>query len=745
MAAYDAFTIQQKVDELLKKMTLTEKIGQMFQTDPVIFLRSVDSGEQATAIPTGPEQQHHLEPEVLYTLGSILGSADAQTAYRIQKQYMEHSRLKIPLLFMFDIIHGFRTIFPIPLGLACSWDLGLIEKTARVAAAEGAASGIHVTFAPMVDLVRDPRWGRVMESSGEDPYLNSRIAEAYVRGFQGDLGQAGTVASCVKHFAAYGGAEGGRDYNTVDISESSLRETYLPAYRAGLDAGAELVMTSFNVVDGVPATINKFLLRDILRQEWGYGGIVISDYTSLAETIAHMAVKDGREAAKRALEAGLDIEMMSLAYVHHLEDLVRSGEVDESLVDEAVRRILTLKFKLGLFEDPYRYIKIEEEKAAHLRPEYRQLAREAAAKSIVLLKNEGVLPLSTSVRSVAIIGPFADSGHILGGWSAMGKAEEAVTLRQGIASKLGPDAVVTTAIGCDIDSNDESGFAEALAVAAASDVVILALGEREDMSGEAGSRVFLDVPGVQQKLAQEIVKLGKPTVLVLFNGRPLDLRWFDEHISAIVEAWYPGTEGGHAVADVLFGDVNPSAKLTMSFPYAVGQIPVYYNCLNTGRPKGSEDNDNRFVSKYLDAPNRPLYPFGYGLSYTKFNYEGAALSGTVLRPDGKLHARVTVANIGQYAGEEIVQLYIRDLWGSRARPLLELKGFRKVKLAPGESVQVEFEITPEMLQYYTARRIVETEPGDFLVFVGSSSNDTIECGKFTYEASYPVAGNGILD
>jgi len=734
LTAYDALAIRHKVEDLLKKMTLTEKIGQMFQTDPVIFLRSVDSGDRATMIVTGPEQQQHLEPEVLYTLGSILGSADAQTAYRIQKQYLEHSRLKIPLLFMFDIIHGFRTIFPIPLGLACSWDPGLIEQTARVAAAEGTASGIHVTFAPMIDLVRDPRWGRVMESSGEDPYLNSRIAEAYVRGFQGDLGQPGTLASCVKHFAAYGAAEGGRDYNTVDISESSLRETYLPAYRAGLDAGAELVMTSFNVVDGVPATINKFLLRDILREEWGYGGIVISDYTSLAETIAHMAVRDGREAAQRALEAGLDIEMMSMAYVRHLEDLVRSGEVEETLIDEAVRRILTLKFKLGLFDDPYRYIKLEEEQAAHLRPEYRQLAREAAAKSIVLLKNDGVLPLDRSVRSVAIIGPLADSGHILGGWSAMGKPEEAVTLRQGIASKLGADAIVIAAAGCDIDSDDESGFAEALATAAAADVVILALGEREDMSGEAGSRVFLDVPGVQQKLAEEVMKLGKPTVLVLFNGRPLDLRWFDEHVPAIVEAWYPGTEGGHAVADVLFGDVNPSAKLTMSFPYAVGQIPVYYNCLNTGRPKGSEDNSNRFVSKYLDAPNRPLYPFGYGLSYTRFTYEGAALDGTLLRPDGKLHARVTVTNSGPYAGEEIVQFYIRDLWGSRARPLLELKGFRKVKLEPGESVQVEYTITPEMLQYYTARRIFETEPGDFLAFVGSSSRDIVECGKFTYEA-----------
>jgi beta-glucosidase len=733
LTAYDAHTIQQKVDELLAKMTLAEKIGQMFQTDPVIFLRSVDSGEQATTIITGPEQTHHLEPVVLYNLGSILGSADGQTAYRIQKQYMENNRLKIPLLFMFDIIHGFRTIFPIPLALACSWDLKLIEETARVAAAEGAASGIHVTFAPMVDLVRDPRWGRVMESSGEDPYLNSRIAEAYVRGFQGDLGEPGTVASCVKHFAAYGAAEGGRDYNTVDISESSLRESYLPAYRAGLDAGAELVMTSFNVVDGVPATINKFLLRDILRHEWGYDGIVISDYTSLAETIAHMAVKDGREAAQRALEAGLDIEMISMAYVRHLEDLVRSGEVDEALIDEAVRRILTLKFKLGLFDDPYRYINLEAEQAAHLRPEYRQLSREAAAKSIVLLKNDGVLPLSRSVRSVAVIGPLADSGQILGGWSAMGKHEEAVTLRQGIASKLGTDVTVTAVAGCDIDSTDESGFAEALAAAETADVVILALGEREDMSGEAGSRVFLNVPGVQQKLAEEVMKLGKPTVLVLFNGRPLDLRWFDEHVPAIVEAWYPGTEGGHAVADILFGDVNPSGKLTMSFPYAVGQIPVYYNCLNTGRPKGHEDNDFRFISKYLDAPNRPLYPFGYGLSYTTFTYEEAALDGSVLRPDGKLHARVTVTNSGQYAGEEVVQLYVRDLWGSRSRPLLELKGFRKVKLAPGESVQVEFEITPEMLQYYTARRIFETEPGDFLVFVGSSSRDIIECGKFTFK------------
>ncbi|SEM51352.1 beta-glucosidase [Paenibacillus sp. cl141a] len=726
-------TIQTKVEELLSQMTLAEKIGQMYQTDPGTVLRSYNSKIEVSTPVTGPVSERTLSKELISNLGSILSATDAETAYEVQKVFLEHNRLKIPLLFMFDIIHGFRTVFPVPLGLASSWEPKLAENTSRVAAAEGAASGINVTFAPMADLVRDPRWGRVMESPGEDPYLNGLMAAAMVRGFQGDdLKALDTVAACVKHFAAYGAAEGGRDYNTVDMSEAALRNYYLPAYKAGIDAGAEMIMTSFNVYDGVPATTNSFLLREVLRDEWGFEGVVISDYTSLWETMFHMSSKDGEDAAKQGLEAGLDIEMISTEYISHLEQLVERGEVDVALIDEAVRRILTLKFKLGLFDDPYRYINIEREKKAHLKPEYRQLAREAAQKSMVLLKNDDILPLKKDIKSVAVIGPFADNCRILGPWSGLGKPDEAVTVKQGLIKKLGNAVKVTAAAGCDYSSNDVSGFQDALEAAASSEVVILAMGEEDHMSGEAGSRAYLTLPGVQPKLVEEVLKLGKPTVLVLFNGRPLELKWYHEHVPAILEAWFPGTEGGNAVADLLFGDVNPSAKLTMSFPYTVGQVPVYYNCLNTGRPKGHEDNDFRFLSKYLDIPNAPYYPFGYGLSYTEYTYSDAALTGNTLTPGGCVKAKVTVQNTGDYAGEEIVQMYVRDLWGSSSRPLLELKGFKKIHLAPGEKAKVEFEIEPGMLSYFTAKKQYEVEAGDFKVFVGKNSRDLIECGTFAY-------------
>lgn len=727
-------SIQSRVAELLSRMTLAEKIGQMFQTDPGTFLRSINSPAQVNTPVTGPVSERTLSKELISNLGSILSATDAETAYQVQKQFLELNRLKIPLLFMFDIIHGFRTIFPMPLGIAASWDPELVEKTSRVAAAEGAASGIHVTFAPMADLVRDPRWGRVMESPGEDPYLNGLMAAAAVRGFQGgDLKALDTVAACVKHFAAYGAAEGGRDYNTVDMSEAALRNYYLPAYKAGIDAGAELVMTSFNVYDGIPATTNSFLLRKVLREEWGFKGVVISDYTSLWETIFHMSSKDGEDAAKQGLEAGLDIEMISTEYVSHLERLVEQGKVDVALIDEAVARILALKFKLGLFDDPFRYINMERERTEHLKPEYRALAREAARKSAVLLKNDGILPLSKEIRSVAIVGPFADNNRILGGWSGVGRPEEAVTLKQGIVKKLGGRVEVKVAAGCDCVSDDVSGFKEALEAAAAAEVVVLALGEEEYMSGEAASRAYLNVPGVQQKLAEEVLRLGKPTVLVLFNGRPLELKWFHDNVPAILEAWFPGTEGGNAIADLLFGDAVPSGRLTMSFPYTVGQVPVYYNCLNTGRPKGpDENNDFRYLSKYIDIPNAPLYPFGYGLSYTEFAYADAGLQGDLLVPGGKVTAKVTVTNAGSFAGEETVQMYIRDLWGSASRPLLELKGFKKIRLAPGESATVEFGITPDMLEYFTPKKRYEAEPGDFKVFIGKNARELLECGVFTY-------------
>jgi len=727
-------TIAQKVEDLLARMTLAEKIGQMFQTDPGEFLRSATSEEHTTTPVTGPMHERVLSKDIAYSLGSILSSTDAETAYKVQKEYLSRNRLGIPLAFMFDIVHGFRTIFPIPLGLACSWDPELVEATARVAAKEGRASGIHVTFAPMVDLVRDARWGRVMESPGEDPFLNGLMAAAYVRGFQGDdLAADDALAACVKHFAAYGAAEGGRDYNTVDVSEAALRNYYLPAYKAGVDAGAALVMTSFNVYDGVPASTNAFLLRQVLRDEWGFDGVVISDYTSLWETIHHSTSADGEDAAAQGAKAGLDIEMISTEYVTHLEKLVEAGRVDPALVDEAVRRILTLKFRLGLFDDPYRNMNPEREAAVHLAADSRRLAREAAAKSMVLLKNDGALPFAKDAASVAVVGPFADNGWILGGWSGMGRPEDTVTLRAGIAAKLGAGAVVTAAQGCDFESADESGFAAAIEAARAADVVVLALGEHHDMSGEGGSRAYLHVPGAQRRLAEEVLKLGKPTALVLFNGRPLELEWFHERTPAILEAWFPGTEGGNAVADVLFGDVNPSGRLTMSFPYTVGQMPLYYNALNTGRPKGHEGNDFRFVSRYIDAPNGPLYPFGYGLSYTRFEYSNARIDRDRLRSGGTVTVSVDVANVGAAPGTETVQLYVRDVAGSTARPLLELKGFAKAALAPGESRTVSFEIGPDALAFFTAEKEFKAEAGDFLAFVGANARELHECGRFAYE------------
>lgn len=708
--------------ELLNSMTLEEKIAQLMQLSTIFF-----SSDRKRAI-TGPLEELDIDEDVVANTGSVLGVVGAQDTIDIQKNYLEKNHHKIPLLFMADVIHGFRTIFPIPLAMGCSFDPHLIERCARVSAVEAAASGVHVTFSPMVDLVRDPRWGRVMESTGEDPWLNSVYARAFVRGYQGeDISQSDNIAACVKHFAAYGAPEGGRDYNTVDISERMLREYYLPAYRAAIEEGCKMVMTSFNTVDSVPATGNRWLMRDVLRDEWGFDGVVISDWGAVGELIPHGIAADGKEAALKALEAGVDIEMMTSEYVHNLKELVEEGKVDESLIDEAVERILILKEELGLFDNPYRGASPEREQEVILCREHRRAAREMATSSMVLLKNHDVLPFKKDIGKILVVGPYARANHILGGWSCQGRDEEATTLYDGIVEKIGEDKVMAVK-GCDIEGDflDQDG---ALKAAREAEAIILALGEHPDMSGEGGSRAFITLPGRQMELARAILALKKPTCVVLFNGRPLELSELDSIAPAILEAWFPGTEGGGAVADILFGDVDPSGRLSMSFPYTVGQIPVYYNHFNTGRPKGDEDNDYRFCSKYLDIPNSPLYPFGYGLSYTTFEYSDFLLSSDMLDRDGSIEVSVKLKNTGNRAGYEVVQLYIRDVSGSVVRPVKELRGFKKVFLRPDEEIEVKFIIDEPMLRFYRQDMSFESEPGEFMAYVGPNSVELLE-GKF---------------
>jgi beta-glucosidase len=711
---------EQKLISIIKKMTLDEKIAQMMQLAAPFFEGSANEGQI-----TGPMAAMGVTEEVVRNSGSVLGASGAKEVISIQQAHLKKNRLGIPLLFMADIIHGYKTIFPVPLAIGCSWDLELAEKSAEIAAKEASASGVHVTFAPMVDLVRDPRWGRVVESTGEDPYLNSQFARAFVRGFQGtDLSNdLNRVAACVKHFAAYGAPEGGRDYNTVDMSERQLRESYLPAYKAALDEGCEMVMTSFNTVDGIPASGNKRLMRDLLRDEWKFDGVLISDWGAVKEMIPHGVAADEKEAAYKAIEAGVDIEMMSPCYVHHLKELVESGLVDEALIDEAVFRILRLKQKLGLFENPYRGADEQREQEIVLCEEHRRVARELATKSCVLLKNEGVLPLQKN-KKIALIGPFAQNGDILGPWSWLGSKDEAIQLYDGLKMKVDPSRLVV-AKGCDIETGTMDQLNEAFKAASDADVIVLALGEHSDMSGEAGCRADIRLPEIQLKLIAKMKKLQKPMVAVLFNGRPLDLHGVVDQVDAVLEAWYPGTEGGAAIADLLFGDVNPSGRLTMSFPYSVGQIPVYYNCFNTGRPKDAPDAQERYVSQYLDIPNEPLFPFGYGLSYTTFSYSEATLSANYMTPDQPIDVSVKVTNTGKVAGEEVVQLYVRDVTGEVVRPVKELKGFQKIFLQPGETKKVTFTLTEEQLRYHHSDLQFTSDAGTFVVYVGPNSRDVI--------------------
>ncbi|QNK57563.1 glycoside hydrolase family 3 N-terminal domain-containing protein [Paenibacillus sp. PAMC21692] len=711
-----------ELQRLLDEMTLEEEVNQLLQLAPAFYEGANSAGQI-----TGPLEGMGITEETVRQTGSVLGLGGAEEAIAIQEAHLKHNRLNIPLLTMADVIHGYRTIFPVPLALGCSWDLELAERSAAIAAKESAVAGIHVTFSPMADLTRDPRWGRVMESTGEDPWLNSQFARAFVRGYQGkDVSKEPyKIAACIKHFAAYGAAEGGRDYNTVDMSEWMRREYYMPSYRAALEEGCEMVMTAFNTVDGIPATANRKLMRDLLRGEWGFDGVLISDWGAVKEMIPHGVAEDEKECARKAIEAGVDIEMMSPCYPHHLQELVEGGDVDIRLLDEAVMRILKLKRKLGLFENPHRYADSAVEREVLLSAEHRAAAHEAALKSCVLLQNEGkTLPLAKGAK-VALIGPFANSDDLLGPWSCMGKREEVVTLADGMRVVAGSSAV--TAVGCGgAERLSDEELAAMLDAARSADVVVLALGEDSEMSGEAGCRSELTLPGSQLELVRQVRALGKPTVAVLFNGRPLDLRGVLTETDAVLEAWYPGTNGGAAVAELLYGIAAPSGRLTMSFPHSAGQIPVYYNAFNTGRPQDPNGERVRYVSQYLDVPNEPLLPFGYGLGYTDIRYGEASLSSGTLSADGKLTLTVAVTNSGDFAAEETVQLYVRDMAGETVRPLRELKGFEKVKLEAGETKTVAFQITEEMLRYHHSDLQYSSDPGRFLAMVGPNSRDVRE-------------------
>ncbi|GAB2567660.1 glycoside hydrolase family 3 N-terminal domain-containing protein [Gracilibacillus alcaliphilus] len=707
-----------KLQPLLDQMTLQEKIDQLVQLATPFFKGAKDAGEI-----TGPMLSMNIKEGNIQNAGSVLGASGAANIRAIQAKHLEENRLNIPLLFMSDVVHGYKTIFPIPLAIGCSWNTDLAEESARIAAKESAVSGIHVTFAPMVDLVRDPRWGRVMESTGEDPYLNGEFAKAQVRGFQGDQLKESKehVAACVKHFAAYGAAEGGRDYNTVNMSDRQLQEMYLPAYKAAIDEDCRMVMSSFNTVDGIPATANQHLMNGILRQEWGFDGVMISDWGAVKELIPHGVAADKAEAAAKALRAGTDIEMMTDCYTSHLQELVETGVIEESLIDQSVLRILQLKDDLGLFENPYRGADPELEKQIVLSEQHRKVAKQVALESCVLLKNEQVLPL-TKTQKVALIGPFADSGDILGQWSWQGSKEDAVTLRQGFANQLQQEPFV--AKGSEIEAITAAFVEEALIIGEQADVLVVALGEDATMSGEAGSLTDIQLPEAQLTLLENLATLNKPIVTVIFNGRPLDLHGVIEHSDAVVEAWFPGTEGGNALADLLYGEQNFSGKLTMSFPNRVGQIPVYYNHYNTGRPKDAADAQVRYVSQYLDSPNGPLFPFGYGLSYTTFSYQEPVLSTHQLTKDETLTITVKVKNTGHTSGKETVQLYVQDLVGEVVRPVKELKAFEKVSLQPGEEKEVQFTLTEAQLRYFHADMSYSSDPGSFKVLVGPNSQET---------------------
>ncbi|MGF2412563.1 MAG: beta-glucosidase BglX, partial [Ferruginibacter sp.] len=709
-------SIAQKVDSVLKLMTLEEKIGQMNQYN-----------DDHTA--TGPVTLDNKKQEQIKNgqVGSLLNTVGTERT-RSWQQIAMQSRLKIPLLFGQDVIHGYKTTFPIPLAEACSWDLNAIQLTARVAATEASASGIHWTFAPMVDIARDPRWGRVMEGAGEDTYLGSKIAYARVKGFQGNkLGDINAVMACVKHFAAYGAAIGGRDYNSVDMSDRMLWETYLPPFKAALDAGAATFMNSFNDLNGVPATGNKYLQRDILKDKWNFKGFVVSDWGSIGEMINHGNAKNEYEAALSAVTAGSDMDMESRCYKNSLAQLVKDKKIPVALIDDAVKRILQKKFELGLFNDPYKFCNTAREQVALNNPEHVKVAREAATKSIVLLKNQNnLLPLSKNTKTIAFIGPLVKAvKQNKGCWDVDVPGVDSnfiVSQWEGLQNKVGTSTTLLYAKGCDIEGNNKDDFAEAVEVAKQADVVILSIGERRDMSGEAKSRSNINIPGVQEDLLKELLATGKPVVVLINAGRPLVFNYTADNAPAILYTWWLGSEAGNAIADVLFGDYNPSAKLAITFPRSVGQIPIYYSHFNTGRPATNDENRN-YNSSYNDESIFPKYEFGYGVSYTSFQYSNLQMSKKKLKANEQIEVAVTITNTGKYDGEEIVQLYLRDKVGSIVRPMKELKDFQKINLKAGESRTIKFIINKEKLSFFNQQLQWVAEPGDFELMIGASSKD----------------------
>lgn len=725
---------------LLQDMTLDEKVNQLVQLHGRFY-----NPEAETGCATGPTEEMGLCEQQVWEAGSVLTTVGAANPRRIQKKYMEHQPHHIPLLFMADIINGYRTIFPIPLAQGCSFDPELVSHMAAVAAKESARTGLHVTFSPMADLVRDPRWGRVMESTGEDTFLNCCMVKAMVKGYQGDdISQKDKIAACIKHFAAYGAPVGGRDYNQVELSERTLREDYLPSYHAGIEAGAETIMTSFNTLGRIPSTANKKLLRDILREEWGFDGVVISDWGAVWELVEHGIAEDKDEATFLAMRAGVDIDMMTEVYANHLKKLVENNKVPEKWVDEAVYRILQLKNKLGLFENPYKDADEKYDEEAEIEPAHRQFARKAAAETFVLLKNDGILPLKKELdencRSVAFVGPYTKYRQICGSWSLFKRVEDCVTLEEGVKAKQ-LEMPVSFEMGCEVLDYKQGiggfkGYFEntrtpeelenmacrAVEAAKMADVVVMPIGEHYEFSGEGASKTEICLPPHQVALFDRIYAVNPNIVVVTFSGRPMDLRAVSDRARAILHVWLPGTEGGNAIADVLFGDVVPGGKLSMCFPYSVGQVPVYYSELHTGRRRPEGEEAPRCVSCYRDAPNRPLFAFGYGLSYTTFSYSDVHMDREVMDANGMIRASVVVTNTGKRAGKDVVQLYIHDVAGSVARPVRELKGFQKILLQPGESRKVSFEIREEMLRFYTADMEYKSEPGSFEVFIGGDSD-----------------------
>ena len=720
------------IDALMKKMTLEEKLGQ---------LNLPGSGD----IVTGQAQSSDIGKKIREgKVGGLFNIKSVAKIREVQKVAVEQSRLKIPMIFGMDVIHGYETVFPIPLGLSCTWDMQLVENSARIAAVEASADGINWTFSPMVDICRDARWGRIAEGNGEDPFLGSQIAKAMVRGYQGnDLTKNNTIMSCVKHYALYGAAEAGRDYNTTDMSRQRMFNDYLPPYKAAADAGAGSFMASFNEVEGVPATANKWLMTDVLRKQWGFKGFVVTDYTGINEMVDH-GIGDLKTVSARALMAGIDMDMVGEGLLTTIQQSLKEGKVTQAQIDLACRRILEAKYKLGLFQDPYKYCDENRAKNEVFTVEHRAIARNTAAQSFVLLKNQGnILPLKKS-GTVALIGPLADNKENMPGtWSVAANFQKATSVLSGMQQVLGDKVKIIYAKGSNLDYDaayeERAGMfgkalgrdnrptdviiKEAVEAANQADVVVAALGESAEMSGESSSRSNIEIPQAQKDLLNALLKTGKPVVLVLFTGRPLAIKEESEKVPAILNVWFGGSEAGYAIADVLFGDVNPSGKLTTTFPQNVGQVPIFYAHKNTGRPLEEGKWFSKFRSNYLDVSNDPVYPFGYGLSYTSFAYSDISLSSTSLKGNQKLTATVTVTNNGKYEGKEVVQLYIRDVVGSVTRPVKELKGFQKISLKPGESKQVIFTITPEDLKFYNYDLKFDWEAGDFQIMIGTNSKE----------------------